>query len=162
VKKVVFILIGFLLIFILGIVFVVHSQKKPVKEIKKEKKQTVQSVEDLSQAERPVISLTSRSDGNELTLTVENVKNFKIVEYELTYLSEGIQRGVIGSVDLNGKDNFTRRLLLGTCSRGVCHYDKNITGGTLTVSLRSKKTYKFIRNFKLKKEKGSVVVVNEL
>lgn len=162
-KKLPIILVACSLIFLLIFVFFLRSRKKePAKEIKKEEKQAVRLIEVLPESERPVVSLTSRPDGRELTLEIENIKNIKTIEYELVYLTEGVQRGVIGSIDLKeGEGSITRKLLLGTCSRGVCRYDKNVTGGTLTITFRGPKTYKFIKDFKLEKEKGKTIVVME-
>jgi len=151
-KKKILVIIGFLLVLSLSFFFILRSRKKPIKEVKKREKPTVFSLEELNIEDRPNITLTARPDGKELILTVENIKNFRVVEYELTYLSEDIQRGVIGSVNVEDKDSFTRKLLLGTCSRGVCRYDKNVSGGTLTVTFRGEKTYRFIKDFALEKQ----------
>lgn len=150
-KKLPILLLACFLVLLLLFVFFIRSQKKETPgETKKEKTSTIISIDKLPESERPIVSLTSRPDGRELTLSIENLKNIKTVEYELVYLTEGVQRGVIGSVSLKqGETSLSRNLLLGTCSRGVCRYDKDVTGGTLTVIFRNQKTYKFVKDFNL-------------
>lgn len=152
-----------LVVISIGFVFVLLSKKEvPEKDEKQKKPTVVFPFDQLPENERPIIALTSRPDGKELTLKVESLKNFSAVEYELTYLTGGVQRGVIGTVQLKtGEESFSRNLLLGTCSRGVCRYDENVTGGTLTITFRGEKAYKYIQDFKLEKEKGKTVVVME-
>lgn len=156
---------GFVVILLVfGFILLSKKEEPPKEEKKPEKleKLNVISIDKLPESERPVVSLTSRPDGKELTLKIENIKNIKTIEYELVYLTEGVQRGVIGSVALKEEEESVNRdLLLGTCSRNVCRYDENVTGGTLTITFRGEKTYKFIKDFKLEKEKGKTVVVME-
>ena len=89
---------------------------------------------------RPYVTLTPRADGREITLSVTGIVGAKSLEYELVYLAgdpgNQLQRGVVGSVDLGGKTDYEKDLLLGTCSRGVCKYDENVTEGTLTLTFR--------------------------
>ncbi|HUS59872.1 MAG TPA: hypothetical protein VMX76_00585 [Nevskiaceae bacterium] len=100
--------------------------------------------------ERPFVTLTPRTDGRELTLEISRVKNAQTIEYELVYLSAGLSRGVIGSIDLDGEAAVERKLLLGTCSRDVCKYDEDVTEGTLTLRFRgSDGVRKFIADFHL-------------
>ena len=162
-KKLVYGAIALILILVLGFVVVSRSKDEPVQEVKKEKVSSVFSIDELSEDERPVIILSSRPDGKELTLKIENIKKrMKTIEYELIYLTEDVQRGVIGTIELQeGEDSVSRDLLLGTCSRGVCRYDEGVTGGTLTVTFRNEKTYKFVKDFQLEKEKNKTVVVME-
>jgi hypothetical protein len=103
-------------------------------------------------AERPYVSLTPRADGRELTLNITNIKNASSLEYELSYLSNDLSRGVIGTVDVGGSDKLTRQLLLGSCSKNTCKYDENVTEGSLTLRFRgSVGTEKFTADFHLQK-----------
>lgn len=110
--------------------------------------------------ERPFVTLTPREDGKELTLDIKGIKNATTVEYELQYFSGDLSRGVIGTVELEGEDNLSRKLLLGTCSRNVCKYDENVSQGTLTLRFRAKVgVRKFTSDFHLqtgKEELSSV------
>lgn len=102
--------------------------------------------------ERPYVSLTPRSDGREFTLDISRIKNTQTIEYELVYLSQGLSRGVIGSLDLKGETSISRKLLLGTCSRDVCKYDEGVTEGTLTLRFRGADgVRKFVSDFHLQK-----------
>lgn len=93
---------------------------------------------ELSTEELPLVRLVPRSDKREVTLEIKNLKNVNAVEYELTYLSKGITRGVIGTINLKeGETEISRKILLGTCSRNVCKYDEDVTTGNLLLRLRS-------------------------
>lgn len=100
--------------------------------------------------ERPYVTLTPRTDGREFTLEISRIKNAETIEYELVYLTRGLSRGVIGSIDLQGETTISRKLLLGTCSRGVCKYDEDVTEGSLTLRFRSPEgVRKFVSDFHL-------------
>lgn len=100
--------------------------------------------------ERPYVTMTPRTDGREFTLKISRIKNAESIDYELVYLTRGLSRGVIGSIDLKGEDSISRKLLLGTCSRGVCKYDEDVTEGTLTLKFRGPEgVRKFISDFHL-------------
>lgn len=102
--------------------------------------------------ERPYVTLVPRADGREFTLEIARIGNAKTVEYELVYLSGGLSRGAIGSVDIKGETEISRKLLLGTCSRNVCKYDEDVEEGTLTLRFRSPEgTRKFVADFHLQK-----------
>ncbi len=89
---------------------------------------------------RPIASLTPTLDGHYLNLKVEKILiPAKTLDYEvLYYTSEGIQQGVPGSVDIEGKDFFETDILLGTESSGKFRYDEGVERGTLTLKLRDK------------------------
>lgn len=100
--------------------------------------------------ERPYVTMIPRTDGREFTLKISRIKNAESIDYELVYLTRGLSRGVIGSIDLKGEDSISRKLLLGTCSRGVCKYDEDVTEGTLTLKFRgSEGVRRFISDFHL-------------
>ena len=102
--------------------------------------------------DRPYVTLTPRTDGREFTIEISRIKNAQKIEYELVYLSNDLSRGVIGSVDVKGKEKISRNLLLGTCSKNVCRYDENVTEGTLTVRFRSSEgVRKFTSDFHLQR-----------
>jgi hypothetical protein len=102
--------------------------------------------------ERPYVTLVPRADGRELKLTISGIKNSQTIEYELVYLSNGLSRGAIGTIDLKGEKGLVRDILLGTCSRNVCKYDENVTEGTLTLRFRgSEGVRKFISDFHLQR-----------
>ena len=104
--------------------------------------------------ERPYVFLTPSIDGREFTLDIERIKDeIKTIEYELVYDSQGLPRGVIGSIDLKDNEHqVQRKLTLGTCSKNVCKYDEGVEKGTLTLRLRSSLgVEKFTSDFHLQK-----------
>jgi len=95
---------------------------------------------ELSLEERPVVSLTPTSDGHYLNLQVERIgfSPFSL-DYELVYqVPGGVQQGVPGSVNLDGKSEFEAELLLGSESSGKFRYDEGVEEGSLTLSFRNK------------------------
>ena len=90
---------------------------------------------------RPYVTLVSRVDGKELTLSISGIVGAKTLEYELTYLAgepgNQLQRGVVGSVELEGRTDYTKAILLGSCSKNVCKYDEGVSEGTITLTLRA-------------------------
>lgn len=100
--------------------------------------------------ERPFVTMTPRTDGQEFTLEISRIRNAESIDYELVYLTQGLSRGVIGTVDLKGETVYSKKLLLGTCSRGVCKYDEDVTEGTLTLKFRGPDgVRKFVSDFHL-------------
>lgn len=101
--------------------------------------------------DRPYVTLTPRADGRELTLKISRIKNAEAIEYELVYLSAGLSRGVIGSINLaDNQTAISRQLLLGTCSKNVCKYDEEVSEGKLTLRFRNPEgVRKFTADFHL-------------
>ena len=155
--------IGLIALLALGLigggVFFLFKSKKPAEEeiIIPEEGVLIKTTLD----ERPYVTLTSRSDGHELTLEISRIKNAQTIEYELVYLSAGLSRGVIGSINVNGDTTISRKLLLGTCSRNVCKYDEDITEGTLTLRFRaSDGVRKFISDFHLQQRDETLTSID--
>jgi hypothetical protein len=84
----------------------------------------------------PTVRIIPRADKKEITLEIKEIKNADSIEYELSYLSKGLSRGVVGTIELKGETSITRQILLGTCSKNVCKYDEGVTGGSLLLRLR--------------------------
>jgi hypothetical protein len=74
-----------------------------------------------------------RSDRKAIYLFLSNLLSASSVSYELTYFSNDIPQGVIGSIRPK-KNNETRELLFGTCSKSVCRYHTNIADMKLKVT----------------------------
>jgi hypothetical protein len=96
---------------------------------------------ELSDNEKPIISLIPRADGHELKLKIDNIPS-KItqIEYELIYSAQDngleMEKGVGDTVKITSK-NIEKDLLLGTssCTNGCKYkYDEGITGGTLSLT----------------------------
>lgn len=93
-------------------------------------------------ADRPVAMLTPTEDGRYINLKIDKITLPKAVslDYELLYeLPDGRTQGVPGTVDLDGKTSFERKLLLGSESNGKFRYDEGVETGSLTVRLRDLK-----------------------
>lgn len=75
------------------------------------------------------ISLTPRSDKKAVILKIGQIpQGTTSVDYELSYeTGEGLPRGVLGTIHLKEEEEeIEREILLGTCSRNVCVYDKGV------------------------------------
>ncbi|TSC54409.1 MAG: Uncharacterized protein LiPW31_133 [Microgenomates group bacterium LiPW_31] len=134
-KKFLPIIIAVIIVLILGIggFLIIKSKKTSAPSTSKPQEE---AIIETPLEERPYVTLTPRADGKEFTMDIGRIKNTQTVEYELVYLSQGLSRGVIGSIDLKGETNISRKLLLGTCSKNVCKYDEGVTEGTLTLRFR--------------------------
>lgn len=96
----------------------------------------------LSDNEKPTVSLIPRADGHELKLKLKNIPNkFTNIDYELIYTASDqgleIEKGVSGTIKDSGS-TIERDLLLGTssCTNGCKYkYDEGVNGGVLTVTL---------------------------
>jgi len=84
--------------------------------------------------DRPYVTLTPRTDGREVTMIIDNVKNAAKAEYELEYQAGSMIQGVFGTIDFSKETlPVSKKLLFGTCSKGKCRYDENVSGGSLTI-----------------------------
>jgi hypothetical protein len=92
--------------------------------------------------QRPYVSLTPRSDGHWLKLSimgVNKVSGSATIDYILEYrTSADVNQGVPGTVQLSGVTNIDRDLLLGSESSGKFRYDDGVTMGSLTLRFRDK------------------------
>jgi len=131
-------LVVFLVLGIIGsLFFLIFKNKKSSSSSVRPTPTPQQIMEELSAEELPLVWLIPSASKHEVTLEIKNIKNTTSLEYELTYLSKEIPRGVVGTISLKeGETSITRKILLGTCSRNVCKYDEGVTGGTLTLRLR--------------------------
>lgn len=141
-----------------GAFFVLRSKKAVEEVITPESKGVLIET---TLEERPYVTLTPRDDGRELTLSISRIKNAQTIEYELVYLSAGLSRGVIGSVDLKGETTVERNLLLGSCSRNVCKYDEDVSEGTLILRFRGPDgVRKFVTDFHLQQKDETLTSVD--
>lgn len=97
--------------------------------------------------------LIPRRDGNALKLLIGRVSSVESISYELAYQSVGIDRGVMGDIHSEkGKSEYEQEILLGSCSKNICVYDKEVENGTLTLSLKKgAKIYKAITQWHLQR-----------
>jgi len=136
-KTTVIALVVFLALGIIGGIVLAAFKNKKNSSSEKPMPTPQQIMEELPAEELPLVWLTPSANKHEVVLEIKNIKNATSLEYELTYLSKEIPRGVVGTINLKeGEASITRKILLGTCSRNVCKYDEGVTGGTLTLRLR--------------------------
>lgn len=90
--------------------------------------------------QRPFVSLTPRTDGHWLKLTmmgINKIPNAKTVDYLLEYLTkEGVNQGVPGMIKIEDLTTIDRDLLLGSESSGKFRYDEGVADGKLTLRFR--------------------------
>lgn len=133
---------GSLILIFVAIFFLFVYQAGPQKIKSQETANEVRQLSEIVLNMRPFVTLTPTSDGAEIIISIENMKNFDKIEYELTYQAdnpqiagEKIERGSTGT-DVNTKDEkYKKSILLGTASRGVRNPDKGVTEGKLTLHL---------------------------
>ena len=79
------------------------------------------------------LELSLRFDKKAVVMTLTKLTGVKSIEYELSYDAEEtvegetstVPKGVVGSpIEVAGKSEIKREILLGTCSANVCRYDK--------------------------------------
>ena len=133
---------GSLILIVVAIFFLFVYQVGPKKIKSQETANEVRQLSEITLNMRPFVTLTPTSDGAEIIISIENMKNFDKIEYELTYMAdnpqingEKIERGSTGT-DVNTKDEkYKKSILLGTASRGVRNSDKSVADGKLTLHL---------------------------
>lgn len=127
-KKIIFILIFSL--------FLTGCGKKTAPVTQTPDTRKVEQINQLAVKDRPFVVLSPRSDGKEMTITVDKVTNASKIEYEVEYNTKDIISGFFGTIDLS-KDTLpaVKKGLFGTCSKSVCRYDEGVTGGSLTLRL---------------------------
>lgn len=96
-----------------------------------------QEVDITFEADGPFAILSPRRDGNAIVLNIKRVASYDAISYELAYSSEGIERGVVGNLNVDQKKGeYTQDVLFGTCSKNVCKYDTGVENGTLTLHIK--------------------------
>ncbi len=117
--------------------------------------------------EGPYALLLPRRDGNALILNIKRVSSYDAISYELTYQSEGIDRGVQGKLNTDDKKSeYTQEILFGTCSKGDtfstahCVFDKNVENGTLILKIQKNRiVYKMVTTWHFQKSDVALGVI---
>lgn len=130
-KTALYVSIGVLVIVLLGGFLVVKGLKKEAPPPPQEVEQVELSPADPS----IVVDLKPKAAGTAVVLSISSIPSgTESVEYELSYLNEaGLPKGALGKIELEGKTEVEREILLGTCSRNVCTYDKGVTSVKLVL-----------------------------
>lgn len=159
-KKLPLILFGVgLLVFVLVFIFMVRKNKNVTP--------SDETTIEVPFSDRPVVSLTPRSDGHWLDLSIEKFKVQKAasLDYELLYtLPDGRVQGVPGTVQLTGISDLKRELLLGSESSGKFRYDEGVKNGNLTIRFRDGKgklLAKFSTKFRMQTDETNLSSIDE-
>ncbi len=109
---------------------------------------TVSKVNTLPMAQRPYVALIPHSNNdssigcNGVDLLVENLKNGEnMAEYELEYTTTKLIQGVFGRRDFSDPKATHKPLEFGTCSKGRCKCDADVTGGSLKLTFTGGQEY---------------------
>ena len=150
-KSALYLSIGLLILVVIGGFFVIKSFKKPATQPSEETEQKVE----LPPADPSItVDLKPKPDGKSVFLTVSKIpSNTESIEYELSYLTgEGLPKGALGKITLNGKTDIERDILLGTCSTGgKCTYDTGVKSVNLVLKFNtSQGATQFTKEYSLK------------
>src|SRR5262245_47135571 len=108
------ILAGVALLILIGAIFLVQRIVAS-----RNSNQALQEVNLPFDAEGPYAILTPRRDGKALVLNITRVAEYDAISYVLAYQSQGIDRGVEGTLDTKDKKSeYNQEILFGTCSQG--------------------------------------------
>lgn len=117
--------IGVLVLVLLGGFMIVKSFNKPVPEEIEEEEQ----FSNLPPADPSIIvDVKAKPDGKAVIITISHIPgDVESIEYELSYnTGAGLSKGALGKIDVNGKSEVTKEVLLGTCSKNTCTYDTGV------------------------------------
>lgn len=101
-------------------------------------------------ATRPTFSVKLRADRKAVNIVFNYLNTASSTTYELTYLSDGLDKGIFGSVLPKEGSSATRSLLLGTCSKNVCSYHRNISNTQLKITSKLNSGKTLIKKYKIK------------
>jgi hypothetical protein len=99
---------------------------------------------------RVVTSAKFRGDRRAIIINFGGLTNAKSVTYSLTYSSNGIPQGAMGTMTNISGASDSRELLFGTCSHGVCRYHTGITDGRLVITSKLKSGITTRKSYRLK------------
>ncbi|MFC1627233.1 hypothetical protein ACFL18_01595 [Patescibacteria group bacterium] len=133
-KSQLYLVIALALVAVVGGVFFFKNKKKSETADTKTPARKVEQINKLAIKDRPYVVLTPRADGKEVTLTIDNVMGATNAEYEMEYTAGAMIQGVFGTIDFSEEPApVSKELLFGSCSKGKCKYDDNVSGGSLTL-----------------------------
>lgn len=104
----------------------IHAAKKRVK--------TASKSAPVATSGLAISSVRLRSDHQALIVTFLNLDSLRDLSYTLTYVGNGVDQGVQGSIASAGQGSTSRELLFGSCSKNVCVYHQNIKNMRLVVT----------------------------
>ncbi|MGI5828501.1 MAG: hypothetical protein ACOX6V_05780 [Patescibacteria group bacterium] len=123
----------------------------------------VSKINALALAKRPYVELIPHKNParcNGVDMNITNLKNGEEkVEYELEYTTEKMIQGVFGRREFSNQEEHAP-LEFGTCSRGTCRCDDDITGGSLKLSFTGEEEYVLKGDFSVHKVGNSSVATS--
>ena len=84
-----------------------------------------------------------------LIISFSGLTNANSVNYSLSYETNGISQGAMGTITNPEVSVDTRELLFGTCSGGVCRYHQNITNAKLVITSKLKSGYTTRKTYRI-------------
>jgi hypothetical protein len=97
-----------------------------------------------------ITAVSMRGDRQAINVFFSNLSKAKTVSYTLVYQSQGVDKGVSGSIDLSSGNSATRELVFGTASSGVYRYDTSITNTKLEIVTELLTGKKTLRRFRIR------------
>lgn len=94
------------------------------------------------------VRFTSGKTG--LVISFSGLNNATSVNYSLTYNTNGIPQGAMGTITSPQVVTDSRELLFGTCSHGVCRYHTNITNAKLVITAKLRSGYTTRKTYRLR------------
>jgi hypothetical protein len=104
----------------------------------------------ISTSGRVVTSARFRGDRRAVIVSFAGLSNASSVNYSLTYDSNGIAQGAMGTMTNIAGSSDSRELLFGTCSHGVCRYHTGIINARLVITSKLKSGITTRKSYKLK------------
>lgn len=137
-----------LLVGILGAVFITISNSRKSQPIPQAEEKSVV----LPEVDSSVgIDLKPLKDNKAVKLDIINIPIDTLsIEYELSYETQNGPKGAVGKIDLNGKTEISREILLGTCSKNTCTYDLGVKSVNLVLKFNSSQgASQFVKEYPL-------------
>ena len=99
---------------------------------------------------RVTTSVRFRGDRRAIIINFAGLNNATSVSYSLTYNSNGIPQGAVGTMTNIPGSSDSRELLFGTCSHGVCRYHTGLTDARLVITSKLKSGLTTRKSYRLK------------
>ena len=104
----------------------------------------------VSSGGRVTTSVRFRGDRRAIFINFAGLNNATSISYSLTYNTNGIPQGAIGTITKFSGSSDSRELLFGTCSKGVCRYHTGITDARLVITSKLKSGFTTRKSYRLK------------
>ncbi len=104
----------------------------------------------VSKKSDPSVSYRLRQDKKAIIVNFSSLVQVGNISYTLSYKTNKIQEGVIGSIIPKGKATEIQEIVFGTCSGKVCRYHKNVSNVKLEVVFYLKSGKQSAKKFNIK------------